>query len=66
MRHGGYGRAVIQALRLGDVAFAIAWLEASLTDAALDGCHHCGEREAGEPCRWCGLKTEAAEGNNEG
>jgi hypothetical protein len=60
-RRAGYGREIVHALIRGEVGAnvrAIQFLESSLTDAALDGCHHCGECETGEPCSWCGLKTE--------
>jgi hypothetical protein len=63
MRAGGYGRAVIVALVESPVASdpavrrAIDFLRANLTDAALDGCHHCGEGDRQDaPCWWCGLR----------
>lgn len=57
-----YGREIVDALRAAEtsgsaVTRAIDWLLANLTDAALAGCHHCGEAESPEaPCRWCGLR----------
>lgn len=58
-----YGKEVIDALRASGltgnaaVALAIDFLRANLTDAAIHGCHHCGESDADEsPCRWCGLR----------
>ena len=57
-----YGAEVIALLRSGQpdaVDRAVRWLRANLTDAALAGCHHCGEAErADEPCRHCGLRDK--------
>jgi hypothetical protein len=34
---------------------AIEFLTTRLTEAAIDGCHHCDEVGPPSPCRWCGL-----------
>jgi hypothetical protein len=60
-----YAALIIQALRenhAGASARAAAWLEANLTEAAIHGCHHCGEADRhGAPCWWCGLRDVPAE-----
>lgn len=61
-----YGKAIIDELRnahrsdsAGAIANAIDFLRANLTDAAIHGCHHCGEQDdPGAPCRWCGLRDK--------
>lgn len=62
MREREYGNAIVAALRSGHPAAveqAIDWLKANLTDAALHGCHHCGEADRDDaPCRWCGLRDK--------
>jgi hypothetical protein len=38
---------------------ALLFLRSCLTDAAVEGCHHCGEgEEPGSPCWWCGLHNK--------
>jgi hypothetical protein len=64
-----YARDLIEALKELDadilsmelegfeaVGQAIQFLETRLTEAAIDGCHHCGDGYEGEPCHHCGLK----------
>jgi hypothetical protein len=34
---------------------AASFLYTRLTEAAIDGCHHCNEVAPPAPCRWCGL-----------
>lgn len=67
-----YARGVIDGLRdlqermrdelvghlLTPVDEAIEFLEHRLTEAAIEGCHHCGEKHEGQPCWWCGLKEQ--------
>lgn len=52
---------VIKALETLDqdepVLRAIDFLRSRLTDAAIAGCHHCGEGESSAPCWWCGLRN---------
>lgn len=56
-----YGNNVIDNLTTGrwTTDDVIHWLRVNLTDAALAGCHHCGEAErADAPCWWCGLRNQ--------
>lgn len=46
-------------MNLSAVEAALDFLETRLTDAAIHGCHHCGEVERGAPCHWCGLAERA-------
>jgi len=69
-RRNGYARAQINNLRaviqttpmnewqLKNMYDVIDFLETSLSEAAKEGCHHCGERTVGTPCWWCGLLNE--------
>ncbi len=63
-----FGQAIrmqcVQALHHGAEADKNAALLAAadfiterLTEAAIEGCHHCGEGDKGSPCWWCGLKN---------
>lgn len=37
------------------------FLKNRLTEAAIEGCHHCDEDEPPAPCHWCGLKSTGVE-----
>ncbi len=53
-----YRQEIIRILQTGNVQAAIDWLARNLTDAALAGCHHCGEEDVhGAPCHHCGLRS---------
>jgi hypothetical protein len=42
-----------------DARAVLMWLALNLTDAAMFGCHHCGETDSPEgPCRHCGLRDK--------
>lgn len=63
-----YGRYHVEALRTlphPEAHEAADFLERRLTDAALDGCHHCDEGDSTDaPCWWCGLKVMLEESTN--
>lgn len=55
-----YAVDIIRALQRGEETAstrAVKFLKRRLTEAAIHGCHHCHEGEAGTPCWWCGLKN---------
>lgn len=60
MSRSRYAKDIIAALRAGApgaAADAAEWLSRNLTDAAIHGCHHCGEGDnPSSPCWWCGLR----------
>ena len=56
---GGEQKVLKTLARIASITDAIAFLTVNLTDAALYGCHHCGEGDSAvAPCRWCGLRDK--------